>query len=354
MFSHTKSSIDTCSGTAEYLRALRAFADRNISATLEYLGRAEAIGYDPNECSALRWHCWMLLGRFDDAWRESGRINARGVSDPNRLWDELPFTGKRVIIRCLHGYGDAIQFLRYARLVRADAKRVIVETHPEMVSLLRGIAGVDEVITWADGIPAPEWDQQIEVMELPRAFLTTVETIPAEIPYLYVCADRQARSRAVLGTRRKPRVGLLWSSSDWNPARSMRLSDLLPILELPFFSFYSFQRGAARNELREIRLPIHDTAGHSPEIADTAADLMHMDLLITVDTMVAHLAGALRKAVWVLLPHAADWRWMLDRDDTPWYPTMRLFRQTAPGDWQTPVRRILRLLIGSHPLVYPR
>ncbi len=289
----------------------------------------------------------MLLGRFHEAWRESDHIEQRSVV-ADRLWDGLPFSGKHVIIRCLHGYGDAIQFLRYARMVRRQAAKVTVETHPEMVSLLRGLPFVDNVVTWADGSSkaVDDWDQQIEVMELPRAFRTTVATIPAKVPYITVCPRRLERSRVALESFTRPRVGILWSASNWNPARSMSLAELAPILELPGFAFYSFQRDAARQELfcSPFRSRIHDTAPHSPEIVDTAADLKNMDLLITVDTMAAHLAGALAKPVWVLLPFAADWRWMLDREDTPWYPTMRLFRQHAPGDWQTPVNRIVQLL----------
>ncbi len=287
----------------------------------------------------------MLLGRFEEAWRASDRIAQLGLPDRHRLWDGRPFAGQRVIIRCLHGYGDAIQFLRYARLLRRDAARVIVETHPEMVSVLRGMPFLDEVITWAAD-PYTDWDRQIEVMELPRAFRTTLATIPAEVPYLSVWPQCLERSRSALGPAETPRIGVLWAASGWNPARSMPLGELLPVLRLPSLAFYSFQRDAPRLELAALDPPlaIHDTALHSHDIADTAADLMHMDLLICVDTMAAHLAGALGKPVWVILPYAADWRWMLDREDSPWYPTMRLFRQPQPGDWRTPIERIAGLL----------
>ena len=337
--------ISSASGTTEFGQARELISKRRVPEAIEFLTASERMGFDPVECAAQRWFCWMLLGSFDDAWRESDYICAR-KTDPLSLWDGQPFSGRRVIIRCLHGYGDAIQFLRYARLVRQDAASVVVQTHPEMVSLLAGIEGIDHVITWPDSASpvVPDWDQQIEVMELPRAFRTIVPTVPSDVPYLTVRPEMIKRSRTLLESGGLLRIGVLWEASDWNPSRSVPFRELLPIFELEGFQFYSFQRGRGREELAASGIRIKDTAKHSPEIADTAADLMNMDLLITVDTMAAHLAGALGRRVWVLLPFEADWRWMLDRPDSPWYPTMRLFRQTSQGNWHTPIREIVRSL----------
>lgn len=286
----------------------------------------------------------MLLGRFADAWRESDAIAARTPADPNRLWDGRPFTGRRVMIRCLHGYGDAIQFLRYASLVRRHAARIIVQTHPELVALLGGIDAVDCVTTWSDGCGqrSVDWDQQIEVMELPRIFRTTIRTIPSGVPYLAVAGQYQEQRRRLLGSKCNPRVGLMWAGGGWDPARNATIDDLLPILATPGVEFYSFQRGPDRERLQAIhsRSVIRDLSGDTPDVAYFAADLLQMDLLITVDTMAAHLAGALAKPVWLLLPFRADWRWMLHRQTSPWYPTMRLFRQRVPGDWNFPIRQI--------------
>jgi hypothetical protein len=216
---------------------------------------------------------------------------------------------------------------------------VIVQTHPELVPLIRGAACVDEAITWSDE-DAVEWDQQIEVMELPRAFRTTAATIPRDIPYLSL--PPAALKRAALGCRPGPksRIGLQWGSSGWNPERSMHLDDLQPIIQLPEFEFYTLQHGPYRDELQSMNLAcrVHDIS--TPEIVDAAASLLHLDLLITVDTMLAHLAGALGKPVWLMLHYEADWRWMVERRDTPWYPTMTLFRQAQPGDWSSVVRQV--------------
>jgi hypothetical protein len=315
------------------------------------------MGYQSDACAGYRWHCRMFLGQFEEAWSESDAICSRGAPDPHRLWDGTPLDGKRVIIRCLHGYGDAIQFLRYASFVRARAARVVVETHPEMVSLLSRLNEVDEVITWKNGSSKTftDWDQQIEVMELPRVFRNTIRTIPAAVPYLAVTSEAKRRSLQLLGPHARPRVGVLWGSSGFNPARSIPFAEFSRILLVPGISFYSFQRDPGRDDLASLQehFAIHDTAEHSPEILDTAADLSNMDLLVTVDTMAAHLAGALGIPVWTLLAWHADWRWMVDREDTPWYPTMRLFRQPREGDWKSVVDRVVRELCVTLGLPVP-
>jgi hypothetical protein len=329
--------------TEVFLAGTSRLAERRIREALPLFDQAQQLGYDCNDCAAARWQCWMLTGEFERAWAEGDALIARGAPDEHRLWDGLPFTGKRVIIRCLHGYGDAIQFLRYAPLVRAVASHVTVETHPEMVSLVRGFPGVDNVISWADKnrVEGLSWNQQIEVMELPRAFRTSLATIPAEVPYI----SPKPRPGGPVPECVLPRIGLVWAASSWNPLRSIFLAELSPLLAMDGLSFYSFQRGPQRAELEASphRNRIHDTAEHSPQISDTASDLLNIDLLITVDTMIAHLAGALGRKVWTLLPFEADWRWMIDCDHTPWYPTMKLFRQPQrESGWAPVVDRLCR------------
>ncbi|PWU07218.1 MAG: hypothetical protein C5B51_10555 [Terriglobia bacterium] len=333
-------------GKHEYLLAQDAFSKRYIPECLQFLRSAESHGYPSDECASCRWNCWMLLGRFEDAWLESDAIAARNGPDPNCLWDGRPFRGNRVIIRCLHGFGDAIQFLRYTGLVRRAAQAVFVQTHPQLRTLARALPHVDGVTSWEDGPGrhGSDWDQQIEVMELPRAFRTTLVTIPTEIPYISPPGPYIERSRYALGPRSKRRIGLLWEGSNWNSARNVPAPELLPILATPGVEFYSFQRGTGREQLGLLcrQTDIRDLSGDSPDVAYLAADLMQMDLLISVDTMAAHLAGALGRPVWMLLPYEADWRWMLRRRDTPWYPSMTLFRQKTPGDWRHPVHEIAR------------
>ena len=214
---------------------------------------------------------------------------------PQRALGLEPFKDKRIIIRCLHGYGDAIQFLRYAGPLRPRARSVTVKR------IRRWFHWSGECAVSMPWSPGPTiwlgiaWDQQIEVTELPRAFRSSLATIPRDIPYIHIDESAVAQSRRHLGGRSRPKVGLLWASSNWNPDRCMRLLDLQPLLESRGIDFYSFQRGQERLELLQLAggQRIHDTAVHSPYIADTAADLINMDLLITVDTMAAHLAALL-------------------------------------------------------------
>jgi HAMP domain-containing protein len=299
--------------------------------------QAERLGHDPAACAAQRWYCHMLLGEFERAWRESDAI-AQLKRGGERLWDGKPFDGNRVVVRCLHGFGDAIQFLRYGPALRARATRVIFEAPLELVALLRCKPFIDEVISWSDGSSHGfgAWDQQIEVMELPYANRTTLHTIPASVPYLAI------KQVSTVFNSPRPKVGLVWSASNWNPSRSILLSDLDPILSIPGVTFYSFQHGEPREQLRARQDGnlIHDTSSFCRDILDTATALVQMDLLITVDTMAAHLAGALGIPVWVLLTREADWRWMTNRTDSPWYPTMRLFRQVSSGDWRSTVTAV--------------
>jgi hypothetical protein len=326
-----------------FLHARGALSARRVTEAYELLNEAELLGHNPDECAAQRWICCMLMGHLEGAWEESDRIQERGRQDPHRFWDGRPFSGRRVLIRCLHGFGDAIQFIRFAALIRHEADEVIAQTHPELVSLLGCAEGVDRVVTWSSDSSrdVTGWDQQIEVMELPRAFRLTLANIPNHVPYLHI--QRVPAGRSKIGvTNDRMCVALQWGSSAYNPARSMHLSELVPILRMRHLNFYTFQRDEARSQLQSLpsSLSIEDIGGDSPEILDTAQQLAEVDLLITVDTMLAHLGGALGKPVWLMLPFEADWRWMLDRADSPWYPTMRIFRQRSPGDWGTVVQEV--------------
>ena len=304
---------------------------REPAPALLAVDQAELLGYDADDCSALRWDCWMLLGDFERAWRESDAIAQRGRHDPHRFWDGLPFDGKRVILRCLHGLGDAIQFVRYAPLIRSRAQHLVVEAHPCLRRVLACVEGVDEVITWGEAAPRvpPVWDSQVEVNELPRIFRTTVETIPAAVPYLRVGSARPKSRRA----------GVIWSSSQWNPARSAPIEPLLQAFSGTGWELVSLQHGPDRD-----RIPT--ASPNEGDVFDTAVDMLGMDLIVSVDTMTAHLAGALALPVFVLLPFQADWRWMLHREDSPWYPTMRLFRQPKPGDWESALTELRRAVLS--------
>jgi hypothetical protein len=314
-------------GEIFFVQAEEDLRSMRIREAIRAYDLAERGGYDADACAGGRWMCYMLLGNFEGAWCESDAISARGKADPHRFWDGRPFEGRRVLIRCLHGLGDTIQFIRYARLIRERARSLTIEAQPAMKRLIEESRLADHVITWGEA--EPPWDQQIEVVELPRAFRTVQSTIPRRVPYLHVDA---AAIPAYDGAR-PLRVGIVWSASRYNPARSMTLDQLNPLWEAPDVEFFSLQAGDERSQLERCPARVQDLFDGSMCLLEAAGKLKRLDLLITVDTMMAHLAGALARPVWTLLPFHCDWRWMVQRQDSPWYPTMRLFRQPKPEAW---------------------
>jgi hypothetical protein len=317
-----------------------------VPEALKLFHQAETAQY-ADACAAGRWTCHMLNGDFEEAWQESDSIAQRGRADQHRFWDGRPVCGKRIILRCLHGLGDTLQFIRYAPLLRSEARFLTIEAQPKLKPILACSELADRVITWGEEEPA--WEQQIEIIELPRIFRTQLTSIPNQVPYLRaptgVGLERQ-RWRA------QPRVGIVWSASEYNPARSIPLSLISQWFEVPGISFLNLQFGPERLELDAQKTGIPSLRDEEQPILEIAGVIQTLDLVITVDTMMAHLAGALGREVWTLLPYQCDWRWMLERKDTPWYRTMRLIRQPEPGDWQSVAVRVtdgLRKLQSATP-----
>ena len=320
---------------SEFLSDAASFLEsRDLTRAIERADIAERLGHDPNECASLRWQCWMLLGEFENAWKESDSISNSREYDPNRFWNGTSWSNGRVMLRCLHGLGDTIQFIRYAPLLRKTCSSLTVQTHPELVRLLEGVSGIDRVISWGPSFPEDHsvWDIQLEVTELPYAFRTAIPSIPASVPYISIPESKRAWAAERLGKRAGLRVALVWESGPYNPDRSIPQALLSPLLQATNCQFYCLHKTQTAVSLAHYPT-LQNVVANLAEVLDTASLLMQMDLVITVDTMVAHLAGALNVPVWIMLPAAADWRWMIRRDDSPWYPSARLFRQKRPGDW---------------------
>ena len=285
------------------------------------------------------WTRHMRRGDFAAAWRLSDEVLRARAHLPcshlprheQYLWNGAAIVGGRVLVRCYHGLGDTIQFIRYAPLVRARAREVIVWAQPALLEVLRGASGVDRVLPLHDGTPEADYDVDVEIMELPHLFRSTLETIPARVPYLS-CPP-------VAGDRREPgscHVGVVWQAGDWDPLRSVPLTLLAALGKIPGVVLHALQRGRALAGWREEFGPVSG----SDDAAATARTMGALDLIISVDSFPAHLAGALARPVWTLLHTAADWRWMDGREDSPWYPTMRLFRQERLGDWDGVITRL--------------
>jgi tetratricopeptide (TPR) repeat protein len=257
------------------------------------------------------------------------------------LWlgaDELP--GKTILLYAEQGVGDCLQFARYAPLVAERGARVLLAVHRELKALLASVASD----VFAENEALPPFDLRCPLLSLPLAFRTTLATIPARIPYVCADAERAARWQARLPASGSLRVGLAWSG---NPAhtndrrRSIAFDELALLWAVPGVQLVSLQEQVRSSDAEALRRsPLIDLTAELKNFADTAAAVANLDLIITVDTAVAHLAGAMGKPTWVLLPFSPDWRWLLDRDDSPWYPTARLFRQPRIGDWGGVITRV--------------
>jgi tetratricopeptide (TPR) repeat protein len=271
-------------------------------------------------------------------------IDQRVYSQPR--WDGSPLRGRSILVYCEQGLGDALQFSRYVPLLAEQGAKVVLEVQRPLVSLLTSIGGVDRVVAKSD--TPPSTDFHIPLLSLPHIFGTTLETVPSSVPYVTppeecVAAWRK-QAGAGLGILR---VGLAWAGKELPyPNRSCPPEYLAPLFAVSGIRFYSLQIGE-RDRLPlppELAVQVIDLTGGIENFADTAALIANLDLVITIDSAVAHLAGALGKTAWVLLPKLADWRWLEGRDDSPWYPAMRLFRQQQPGDWPPVMDEVVRAL----------
>ena len=331
----------------ELVRGEELLLARDASGALAAFDRAERMGAEPDACSGGRWQAHMLAGEMELAWRESDAIRARGGADPHRFWDGSSLEGQRVMVRCLHGYGDTIQMLRYIPCLLAVATRVILEVPPRLLPLLQSLSLAHEerlaMVSWGHDAAqdAAVWDTQIEVTELPYTFRTQTSDLPIAVSYVGLAAAEVRRAAEAMGESALVRVGLVWTAGAWNPQRAIDAALLRPLLACGAEIWSLVQRGHHHEAAdAEVMRTMKDAEVAGEGILPLAAVIANLDLVITTDTFAAHLAGAMGKPVWVLLCHAADWRWMCDPERSPWYPTMRLFRQSSAGDWAPVLRAV--------------
>jgi tetratricopeptide (TPR) repeat protein len=322
----------------------------------------KAIALKPGYSQA---HCnlaFLLLrqGDWSIGWKEyEWRRKVKNFPSPRRnfpqpQWDGSDLKDRNLFIHCEQGFGDALQFVRYIPMIGQSGARVVVECLPELERLLRGNSGGWQVV--ALGQTLPDFDVYCPMLSLPLALAATQETIPAAIPYLH--ADATIRSKWQDRLEREShgfKVGIAWAGSKTHKNdrnRSIALSTMAPLGRVNGIRFFSLQKSqdTRRGDVAPTGFEPIDWTDELTDFADTAAMIANLDLVISVDTSVAHLAGAMGKPVWVMLPFASDWRWFIDREDSPWYPTMRLFRQTVWGSWEEVVSKIgdaLAAWVGS-------
>jgi hypothetical protein len=353
---------------ASYARALalkpdHADAHNNLGLALRDLNRheealrcfelAQAIEPDHVDAHVNEALVRLALGDYargwkDYVWRLHTANFSKGRKRPAQpLWlRQCDISGRTILLHGEQGLGDTIQFARFVPRVAELGGKVVLAVQRPLTALMTGLQGA--AVVRGQGDPVPPFDAYCPLPSLPLAFKTTLETIPADVPYLSAPADRLAKWRPVVDALPRPRIGLMWTRGAASPQdrRSLPLRLLLPLLERRDIQFVALQK-----ELPDDEGTLFQSTGmpgflgeRLADLADTAAIIAMLDLVITIDTSIAHVAGALGKPMWVLLPFAADWRWLRDRSDSPWYPTARLFRQPAPGDWHSVVRRVAEAL----------
>jgi hypothetical protein len=322
-----------------------------VNACIHVFSVFSVIGFSSSMTSASdSWTSAMRRGDFAEAWRICDAVLAerrgRNCSTwPRHLqyvWNGSPVDGRRVLVRCYHGLGDTIQFVRLLAPLRARARRVTLWVQPALIELLGGVRGADELLPLHDGAPHADYDVDVELMELPHVLRLSERDLPGEIPYIYVSHAAPSRasrllSRASAGVA-ELRVGLAWRAGDWDRRRSIPEAAIGRLLQVPRVQWVSLQYPDAP--------PCNCEDQGCRDIRELGARMHGVDLVISADTMNAHLAGALGLPVWTLLPAECDWRWMTDRSDTPWYPTMRLFRQLRADGWDAVIDEVIDALFA--------
>jgi ADP-heptose:LPS heptosyltransferase len=284
------------------------------------------------------------MGDFEHGWPEYEWRWRRPKSPPRRLpqprWDGAPLAGKTLLVYMEQGLGDMLQFIRYAPLLKAQGANVLVECPAFLHPLLSRCPGIDRLL--AEGSPLPEFDVHVPLLSLPHLLGTTLATIPAQVPYLYAGEERVQRWAEELRPLEGFKVGICWQGNrhhQWDHFRSFPVEHFAALAAVPGVRLVSLQKGPGAEQLRKLggSFPVVELDSEKDASAaafmDTAAIMKNLDLVVTVDTSIAHLAGGLGVPVWVALSAVSDWRWLLQREDSPWYPTLRLFRQRALGDW---------------------
>ncbi len=330
-------------------RGVALQALKQLDAAVACYDRAIAIQPDYAEAHFYKSLALLLAGDLERGWAcyqwlwktEKSASKLRHFSQPHWSGTES-LVGKTILVHSEQGLGDMIQFCRYAQLLADAGARVILEVPPPLKGLLQGLVGVAELVS--KGAPLPAFDYQSLLLSLPMAFKTCLDSIPGRQPYLHCDSRKLQEWRDRLGAKTKPRVGIVWSGStdhaiDYN--RSVLLSALAPYLPDAFecFSLQKEVRAQDKTTLATLQT-IRNFSDAIVDFDDTAALCELMDIVISVDTSVAHLSAALGRPTWILLPYVPDWRWLLDRDDSPWYPTAKLYRQSADGDWDSVFARV--------------
>lgn len=344
----------------------------NIAYTLKKLGRLEeafpyyqkVLTLDPNHSEA---HfslglAYLITGDFEHGWPEyewrwkrSHQMERRNLTKPQ--WDGQDIRGKTILLHAEQGLGDTLQFVRYGRMLSEMGATVVAAVQPALVTLLRECPYLQTVVNMFGQLPAH--DIQIPMLSVPLVVKTTMQTVPSTVPYLYAKPELVEYWKEKLSHDKNFKVGICWQgNSNYSTqflrtvvaAKSIKLARLAPLFGVPGVSIYNLQKITGEDQLTQLPATIQlktfegDFDDSHGRFMDTAAVMKNLDLVISVDTSTAHLAGGLGVPVWIFMPEPCDWRWLLKRTDTPWYPNMRLFRQPTPGDWDSTIATVAQEL----------
>jgi len=322
---------------------------KNIPEALKYFDKGielnpESVLAHYNKAEAL-----LVTGQFEEGWKEyewrQGRKDFGKRKFKNPFKPEYELKDKRILVYAEQGLGDALQFVRYLPMLKEKGCYIIFECGKEMHPLLQGFNGADEIIerNFTEA-PSIKYDYEIPLLSLPLYFKTNIDNIPTNVPYLPVDKALKQKWADAITDDGKIKIGIVWAGSPIHTNdrhRSVRLQQFLPLLSAEGTHFYTLQKGFQAIQAKDYRLLVTDLDEYIKSFADTSAIIESLDLVITVDTSVAHLAGALGKKTWLLLPYLPDWRWMLEGDGSPWYPSLKLYRQPRINDWDS-VFKILK------------
>jgi tetratricopeptide (TPR) repeat protein/glycosyltransferase involved in cell wall biosynthesis len=338
----TKAIVFTNIGVSKMGQRLVDEASQYFNIALQFEPENPAIHYN-------NAHALLIKGNFDEGWVEYGWRKKRKEFFPREfskpeLKSGMDVNGKIILVYDEQGLGDTIQFVRYIPMLQKLGAIVIFECNKMLLGLLKEhAAGAKMIGRDRDKEPSIEYDYQIPLLSLPQYFNTTTETIISEVPYIYADSAHSKKMAEIIGNCKEFKIGIVWGGNPvhtGDSSRSCRLENFKTLLSVPNIKFYSLQKGSPLEQLENCSFPVTVLNEYIDTFMDTAAAIENLDLVITIDTSVAHLAGAMGKKTWLLLPFFPDWRWMLDRKDSPWYPTMKLFRQSEEGNWKSVLKEV--------------
>ena len=352
---YANQSISLGSGDAYYIMGCLYEEDKNLDKCIENYTKALASDNltSKEAVSSNIAMCLLAKGDLENGFKyyESRKYFEEYKKWPGTEWNGEP--NRTVLLIPEQGFGDALHFCRYIKLVKQISKKTILLAHTPLYEIMKTLDGVDEVIEAVDGFGTPQYNNYVYLMSLPRIFKTTLETVPNEIPYLHPNKDKVEYWKSRIEQYNGFKVGLVWCGNPrhqmkqvvlTDAKRSMKLSQYNPLLDIPGITFFSLQKDDELNQIEQYPQIVN----FMPEVhsyMDTACIVENLDLVISVDTSVVHLVGAINKPVWMLSRYAGCWRWLVNKTDTPWYPTMRIFNQPSPNDWDSVINEVKESLV---------